>query len=171
MAYVTESIKDRDEVWLITLLAHIFVVIFLLPLYSHRFTSVFSGKVISVLNFLFGKSKAINLEKIEKKHKVDSRVLPGTISLILTSYIAGFLFSFSITFLYYFSFFYPQKALILSSVTQVINMFGSLLLVLFIDPRIMGAIDDGQGYNEIRVLTSTRIFVHITLILILFIIQ
>ena len=51
--------------------------------------------------------------------------------------------------------------------TQLINMFGSIILILFIDPRIMGAIDDGAGYKEIKILTTSRILVHITLVLIL----
>ena len=91
--------------------------------------------------------------------------------LFVTNYIAGFLFSISITFLYYISFYFDQKALILSSLTQFINMFGSMLIILFIDPRIMGAIDDGGGSKEIHILTSSRILVHITLVLILIFIR
>lgn len=50
-------------------------------------------------------------------------------------------------------------------------MFGSMLIILFIDPRIMGAIDDGGGNKEIHILTSTRILVRITLVLILIFIR
>jgi cytochrome bd-type quinol oxidase subunit 2 len=171
MAYLTEAIKDKHDVWLVTIIAHFFVVISLLPLYSHRFTSMFSLNVILVLNVVFGKSKMINLDSIER-HKVNENndKISKNIFLFVTSYIAGFLFSVSITFLYYLSFSFPQKALILSSLTQIINMFGSLLLVLFIDPRVMTSIDNGSGYYEIKILTTSRILVHITLILILFVI-
>lgn len=55
--------------------------------------------------------------------------------------------------------------------TQVINMFGSILLIMFVDPKIMGAIDDGNGYHEIKILTSSRVLVHIVLFLILLFIQ
>lgn len=169
MAYVTESIKDKDEVWFLTILAHFFVVLFLLPLYSHRFTSFFSVKVINILNMIFGKSKAISLEQIGKQSRIGGKENSSSddFILLITSYIAGFLFSFSITFLYYISFSYPQKALMLSSMTQIINMFGSLLLILFIDPKIMGLIDDGAGYKEVRILTTSRVLVHLSLIVIL----
>lgn len=171
MAYLTESIKDKNEVWYITILAHFLVIIFLLPLYSHRFTSSFSVQVIEILNRFFGKSKGVKLVKIEKRVNNGISIFSNNWILFLTNYIAGFLFSISITFLYYVSFSFDQKALMLSSLTQFINMVGSMLLILFIDPRIMGAIDDGGGDIEIRILTTSRILVHITLVLILFYIR
>lgn len=166
MAFVTESVKDKEEVWFITILAHFLVILFLLPLYSYRFTSSFSIVVIEILNRFFGKSKPVQLEKI-RKHSRELNLFSKNWVLFASNYIAGFLFSISITFLYYVSFSFPQKALILSSMTQLINMFGSIILILFIDPRIMGAIDDGAGYKEIKILTTSRILVHITLVLIL----
>lgn len=166
MAFVTESVKDKEEVWLITIVAHFLVILFLLPLYSYRFTSSFSILVIEILNRFFGKSKPVQLEKIAQRSS-EVNVFSKNWVLFATNYIAGFLFSISITFLYYVSFSFPQKALILSSMTQLINMFGSIILILFIDPRIMGAIDDGAGYKEIKILTTSRILVHITLVLIL----
>ena len=170
MAFVTESVKDKNEVWLITIVAHFLVILFLLPLYSYRFTSSFSILVIEVLNRFFGKSKPVQLEKI-RKHSREVTLFSKNWVLFASNYIAGFLFSISITFLYYVSFSFPQKALILSSMTQLINMFGSIILILFIDPRIMGAIDDGAGYKEIKILTTSRILVHITLVLILIFIR
>ena len=170
MAFVTESVKDKEEVWFITILAHFLVILFLLPLYSYRFTSSFSIVVIEILNRFFGKSKPVQLEKI-RKHSREVNLFSKNWVLFTSNYIAGFLFSISITFLYYVSFSFPQKALILSSMTQLINMFGSIILILFIDPRIMGAIDDGAGYKEIKILTTSRILVHITLVLILIFIR
>ena len=170
MAFVTESVKDKNEVWLITIVAHFLVILFLLPLYSYRFTSYFSIVVIEILNRFFGKSKPVQLEKI-RKHSREINLFSKNWVLFASNYIAGFLFSISITFLYYVSFSFPQKALILSSMTQLINMFGSIILILFIDPRIMGAIDDGAGYKEIKILTTSRILVHITLVLILIFIR
>ena len=170
MAFVTESVKDKNEVWLITIVAHFLVILFLLPLYSFRFTSSFSIVVIEILNRFFGKSKPVQLEKI-RKHSREVNLFSKNWVLFASNYIAGFLFSISITFLYYVSFSFPQKALILSSMTQLINMFGSIILILFIDPRIMGAIDDGAGYKEIKILTTSRILVHITLVLILIFIR
>ena len=170
MAFVTESVKDKNEVWFITIVAHFLVILFLLPLYSYRFTSSFSILVIEFLNRFFGKSKPVQLQKI-RKHSREVNLFSKNWVLFASNYIAGFLFSISITFLYYVSFSFPQKALILSSMTQLINMFGSIILILFIDPRIMGAIDDGVGYKEIKILTTSRILVHITLVLILIFIR
>ena len=171
MAYTTESIKDKNEVWIITLLAHILVILFLIPLYSSRFTSGFSIKIITLLNRFFGNSKPISLEAINQRTKGKIQGFSNNWILFVTNYTAGFLFLISITFLYYISFYFDQKALILSSLTQFINMFGSMLIILFIDPRIMGAIDDGGGENEIHILTSSRILVHITLVFILIFIK
>lgn len=171
MAYVTESVKDKNEVWWITVVAHFLVVLFLLPLYSYKFTSFFALKVIMILNRFFGKSKPFTLEKIEKQSKRQMETFLADWILFAINYIAGFLFSISITFLYYINFSYPEKALMLSSMTQVINMFGSVLLILLIDPKIMGAIDEGQGYKEIKILTTSRILVHVTLVLILLFIR
>ena len=171
MAYTTESIKDKNEVWNMTLVAHLLVILFLLPLYSFRFTYFFSCEVIRILNRFFGKSKPIQLKKIIKQTINEEAVITNNVKLFVTNYIAGFLFSFSITFLYYISFYFEQKALMLSSLTQFINMFGSMLIILFVDPRIMGAIDDGRGNKEIHILTSSRILVHITLVVILIFIR
>lgn len=166
MSYLTEFVKDKEEVWFVTVLAHFFVLLFLLLLYSHRFNSWFSKKVINILNLFFGKSKPLELVLILKQKHTPKSIF-SDFYLFLTNYIAGFLFSVSITFLYFISFSFPQKALMLSSFTQIINMFGSMLLILFIDPRIMGAIDEGRGHQEIMILTTSRVLVHITLILIL----
>ncbi|MEM8520397.1 alkanesulfonate monooxygenase [Flavobacterium sp. PL12] len=171
MAYTTESIKDKKEVWTITIMAHFLVVLFLLPLYSFKFTSSFSTKIIKTLNRFFGKSKVLQLVEVKERAKDGFTFFSTNWILFITNYIAGFLFSISITFLYYVSFYFNQKALILSSLTQFINMFGSMLIILFIDPRIMGAIDDGGGHKEIHILTSSRILVHITLVLILIFIR
>ncbi|MEO7975776.1 alkanesulfonate monooxygenase [Flavobacterium sp.] len=166
MAYLTESVKDKNEVWTVTIVAHFLVVLFLLPLYSHRFSSFFSKKIITILNLIFGKSKPIELVYLEKQ-KLLRMFFISDFYFFIISYIAGFLFSVSITFLYIISFSYPQKALMLTSFTQIINMFGSMLLILFIDPRVMGSIDEGQGHREIMILATSRILVHITLVLIL----
>lgn len=175
MAYYTETVKDKEMVWEITLLCHLFVVLFLLPLYSNKFSYVLSVKIIKILNIVFGKSKKLSFDKIEQ---LDSEVNGiaykskySNLYFIVFTYIAGFMFSFSITFLYYLSFSFPQKALTLTSYSQILNMIGVLLLVLLIDPRIMSFIDKGKGYNEIKLLTTSRILVHLTLILLLFIIK
>ena len=69
MAYTTESIKDKNEVWTITILAHFLVVLFLLPLYSFEFTNSFSTKIIEILNRSFGKSKPVQLLEIKNAQK------------------------------------------------------------------------------------------------------
>lgn len=172
MAFITESLKNKDLVWGITILSHIFVVILLLPLFSDRIAACFSFKIIKTLNSIFGNSKKIKLNIIQTNtiHKKFTFSIKNSFFAIV-AYISGFLFSISITFLYYLSFSFPQKALILSSFTQIINMFGSLILILFLDPRIMSSIDNEEGYQEIRLLTFSRVLVHITLIVILLIIK
>ena len=86
-------------------------------------------------------------------------------------FISGFLFSVGITFIYYLSFWYPDKSLTLVSYSQIINMIGSILLILFIDPKIMSSIDIGKGHKEIKILTRIRILVHVVLIILLFTIK
>jgi hypothetical protein len=175
MAYFTETVKDKNIVWSITLMSHVLVVLFLLPLFSHRFTSYFSKLIINILNILFGKSKVINLKEIvrpvKNKIKPKKHFILKDVFFFSVSFVAGFLFSVSITFLYYLSFSYPQKALTLSSFTQIINVFGSLIFVLFIDPKIMGSIDKEEGYHEIKLLTKSRIFAHLSLIILLYFIK
>ena len=167
MAFLTESVKDKQEVWFITLMAHFFTILFLIPLFSYHFTYPFSKAIIRVLNRFFGKSKPIELVVIEMQPTNQKRKFYKDFMLFVFCFIAGILFSFSITFLFYISFSFQQKALMLSSMTQVINMFGSVLLIMFIDPKIMGAIDDGYGYHEIKIVTSSRVLVHVVLFLIL----
>lgn len=174
-AYYTETIRDKDLVWLIIFLAHLFVVFLLLPLFNSKFSSFFSRIVIIILNIVFGKSKKINLRQISipvkgNDNHEETKFLFNLI-FFLISFIAGFFFSIGITFLYYLSFSFPQKALTLSSYTQIINMVGSLIFVLFLDPKIMSSIDSEKGYNEIRLLTASRITVHISLILLLYYIK
>lgn len=175
MAYYTETLKDINMVWKITLYAHILVVFVLLPLYSNKFSYFFSKKIITILNIVFGRSKQINYaipEEIEMEDSViNKNVKFSKILFFLFSYTSGFLFSFSITFLYFLSFSYPQKALTLTSYSQILNMVGVLLLVLLIDPKIMSAIDHGRGHHEIKLLTTSRIFVHLTLIIVLIFIK
>jgi hypothetical protein len=175
MAYYTETVKDRIVVWEITILAHIFVVLVLLPLYSNKFSYFFSKKIIEILNIVFGNSKQINYVKIDEIEldDFDSDINKkfSKFFFFVYSFSSGFLFSISITFLYFLSFYYPQKALTLTSYSQILNMVGVLLLVLLIDPKIMSSIDKGRGHQEIKLLTTSRILVHITLVIILFVVK
>lgn len=175
MAYYTETIKDINIIWTITLLAHIFVIALLIPLYSSQFSVFLSHKIIFVLNYFLGKSKDINLlhlddTPLEVKDRKKQKRMSG-FNFFITAYFSGLLFSFSITFLYYLSFFYPQKALTLTSYSQILNMIGTLLLLLLIDPKIMSSIDNGRGDAELKILTTSRILVHITLIILLYILK
>jgi hypothetical protein len=175
MAYYTETVKDKHIVWEITLLSHLFVVIILLPLYSNKFSHGFSLNIIKILNIIFGKSKKISFEKFEQIKPSETNTINKSkfnkFYFVSFTFISGFMFSYSITFLYYLSFSYPQKALTLTSYSQILNMIGVLLLVLLIDPRIMSSIDKGEGSEEIKLLTTSRILVHITLVIILFLIK
>ena len=57
MSYLTETVKDKNEVWKITLITHFFVVLFLLLLFHNKFILNFSKFIIKLLNIIFGKSK------------------------------------------------------------------------------------------------------------------
>jgi hypothetical protein len=174
MAYYTETVKDMDLVWQITLYSHVFVILLLFLLLSKNFSYKFSIATIILLNRILGKNRKIDLIKNMKNEKLEDAPKGSLISKMLFStsiFISGFFFSVGITFVYYLSFWYPQKSLTLVSYSQIINMVGSLLLILFIDPKIMSSIDIGEGQKEITILTINRIFVHITLIFLLFIIK
>ena len=174
MAYYTETIKDIDLVWLITLYSHMFVILLLLLLLFKKFSKWFSIAIVMLLNRVLGKNREINLVANEKPSKSGNSPKESIFKKILFSgsiFISGFFFSIGITFIYYLSFWYPQKSLTLVSYSQIINMVGSLLLILFIDPKIMSAIDNGAGQNEINILTRNRIYVHISLIILLFLIK
>jgi hypothetical protein len=172
MAFYTETIKDKNIVWNVTLLSHCFVIIILIPLFSTKFSKLFSYKIIKILNYVFGKSVEINIleRKAQKNINVKKFKIEKLYFFIFT-YISGFMFSFSVTFLYFLSFSYPQKALTLASYSQILNMFGVLMLVLLIDPKLMKIIDKGEGFDEIKLLTTSRIIVHFSLIILLFLIK
>lgn len=169
MAYYTETVKDMALVWQTTLMCHFFVILFILPLFSKNFSLKISKKVIVLLNIFFGKSKKINFENIKISEEIENeqQKKPQKYFFFLITYMSGFLFSFSTTFLFYLTFYYPTKALTLTSYSQIINMIGVLILVLLIDPKIMAAIDKGKGHEELKLLTTSRIFVHLSLIVIL----
>ncbi|MFT4847607.1 MAG: hypothetical protein ACI83B_000128 [Sediminicola sp.] len=173
MAYYTETVKDMELVWLITIYSHVFVILLLIPLLNKKFSNKFSIEIIMLLNRVLGKNKKINLIKNLKLNKLEDMPKESLMSKMLFSisiFVSGFFFSVGITFIYYLSFWYPEKSLTLVSYSQIINMIGSLLLILFIDPKIMSSIDIGGGQKEINVLTRSRIFVHIVLIMLLFLI-
>jgi len=175
MAYYTETVKDKNIVWEITLLSHLFVVVILLSLYSNKFSQALSINIIKILNVIFGESRKMSLEKLDQIKPTEANTINKSkfnkLFFVSFTFISGFMFSYSVTFLYYLSFSYPQKALTLTSYSQILNMIGVLLLVLLIDPRIMSSIDKGEGLEEIKLLTTSRILVHITLLIILLLIK
>jgi hypothetical protein len=84
---------------------------------------------------------------------------------ILLVFISGFCFSFSITFTYLFYFYYKKIILLIFSLTQTINMVGSIINILIIDPRLMIQIDKNNGFYFVNLLTKTRFFVHFVIFL------
>lgn len=171
MAYFTETIKDKHLVWNATLLSHFFVVLIISPLLYRDFSVNLCLKIIRMLNRIFGKHKNLNFTNTLKNEMLIKENKTNKIYFVFLTYSSGFIFSFSMTFLYYLTFYFPTKALTLSSYSQVINMIGMLILVLLIDPKIMSSIDSGGGEEEIRLLTKSRILAHLSLIILLFAIK
>lgn len=173
MAYFTETLRDKSLVWLTTLYSHLFVVVLLIPLFFGNFSKLFSIKIITILNIVFGKSKEINFENnsLLILHEEKSVFRKDNFLFFILTFVSGFVFSMSITFLYYFTFYYPARALTMASYSQIMNMVGAFIVILLIDPKIMSSIDKGEGVLEIRLLTVSRILVHITLVTILVLIK
>ena len=173
MAYYTESVKDKDLIWLMTLLAHIFVILLLIMLYSRRYSLAISRFIISKLNFFLGKAEykkdfTIILNPTFRKEAINFK----KDSLFFGfSFLASSVYGFSMTFLYYIAFYFPQKVLMLSSYSQVLNSVGAMSLLLFIDPRMMASIDNGKGLKELNIITTSRICANFVLILILLFIR
>ena len=172
MAYYTESVKDETLIWLMILLAHLLVILLIFPLYHRKYSLFLSRFIITHLNRLLGKKEykkdfVVNLNPIttiEKQwHKAD-------VLFFMFSLGAFLIYGFSMTFLYYIAYYYPQRALTLSSYSQILNMFGAMCILLFLDRRMMVSIDNGKGLKELNILTTSRIVAHFILIIILMVI-
>lgn len=168
MAYYTETIKDKNLIWQMILLCHILVIVLVIPLYNRNYSRKLSSFFIQKLNLILGKpeykkSFSVDMNPVEeKKTKIETK---SDVVFVLFSFVAFLIFSFSMTFLYYIAFHYPNKVLMLSSYSQLLNAFGAMSILLFIDPRIMAAIDKGDGIKELNFLTTSRILAHSVLII------
>lgn len=170
MAYYTENLKDKDLIWMATLLSHILVVLLLLPLFNRNHSLFLSKFIIGNLNKILGKSeyKKSFFVQINPTHNAKEPIrIKSDIAFFAISYIAFTIFSFSMTFLYYIVFYFPSNVLMLSSYSQILNTFGAISILLFIDPRFMAAIDNSKGLKQLNILTTSRIVAHCTLILVL----
>lgn len=174
MAYYTEEIKDKELIWQMTLWCHICTIILIFPLYSRDYSKKVSYFIIKKLNLFLGKREQkknffVQINPTEgQKVRIENR---GDVLFLGFSYIAFLIFSFSMTFLYYIAFHYPERVLMLSSYSQMLNAFGAMSILLFVDPKMMVAIDRGKGIKELNFLTTMRILAHITLIVVLIIIK
>ncbi|MFK7049189.1 hypothetical protein V3Q77_04730 [Flavobacterium davisii] len=174
MAYLSENIRDQDLVWWATLLCQVVVIIFLVPTFICKYTLTLSYKVFNIINTIVGKKHLIQFHKPNIQHYSLEDIffsLRSNIMFFLFSFISGIVFSFSTTFIYYFSFFYKNNILMMSSVSQFLNMFGAMSILLKIDPIIMKAIDRNEGLLEIYLLTLSRILGHIFLVIILLVVM
>ncbi len=173
MAYLSENIRDQNLVWWATLLCQIVVIIFLFPTFISKYTLSLSYKVFNIINTIVGKKHLIEFHKPNIQYYSLKDIffsLKSNVIFFVFSFISGIVFSFSITFIYYFSFFYKNNVLMMSSISQFLNMFGSMSILLKIDPIIMKAIDRNEGLLEIYILTFSRILGHIFLIIILLVV-
>lgn len=174
MAYFTETVKDKHLIWAVTLIAHITVIFFLLPLYNRNFSRWLSQFLIKYLNKFLGKGEfkksfVVYIKNdVYEKEKFEFR---SDVSFFLISLLAFIVFSFSITFLYYITFYYPENILMLSTYSQLFNTIGAISILLFIDPRFMLAIDNNKGLKQLNIITSSRIVAHLLLIFILLVLQ
>lgn len=166
MAYYTEKFNDVSLIFWSTVVSHIIVIILVLITLNATFCSKLSSILLKILNF----HKVPLDEKMVKVNilKAEAEVLDFNFTkyklLTVACTAASFFFAVGGSLIYYLSFYFPKRVLFMTTQAQIINMFGTLLFVLLIDPTISKKMDINKGYAEIRVYTYARIIAHILLI-------
>lgn len=173
MSFYTENIKDQNLIWISTLFCQIFVVIILLPTFNSVFSSKLSLFFLNTIHKVLGSKVDLNIKLYSPSsaRKISFSTIRNNGIFFCLAILAGFVFSVSITFIYYFSFYFPNNILMMSSISQFLNMIGAISLLMVIDPKIMKAIDNADATLEIHLYTISRIIVHVILIFLLFLLK
>ena len=168
LAFYAEKINDKNLVINTIILSHFCTMVILFLLLDNRISSKVAGIILKLLSRLVNKNKIINLNLINNNNKTDYffKNKKSTIFVLLV-FISGFCFSLSVTFTYLFYFYYKNYILLIFSFSQIINMVGSLINILIVDPRLIMKIDNNNGDYYIKLLTKTRFFVHFIIFLFL----
>lgn len=119
-------------------------------------------RVLAFLAYFTGKN---NIDKSFDRSR--ELAVKSTLSAVFSnklfymSFLSQALVGFSMTFIYVFSFYYPNNILFLNSVTQILNMFAVSILLIFIDPYVMGKFDSiGSGKEELLLIYVSRGLAH-----------
>lgn len=172
LAYYAEKINDKNLVINTIILSHFFTMIVLFLLIDSRFSLKMASIILKLLSRLVNKKKIVNLNLVISNIKTDYFFKNKKhIIFVILVFISGFCFSFSVTFTYLFYFYYKNYILLIFSFSQIINMVGSLINILIVDPRLMMKIDNNNGDYYIKLLTKTRFFVHFIIFLFLLILK
>lgn len=166
MAYYTEKYNNLDIIFWSTVVSHVIVIVLVLVTLNAAFCSKLSALLLKMLNFhkvpLDHKMVKVNILKAADEISVFRMGKYKMLTLACTA--ASFFFAVGGSLIYYLSFYFPKRVLFMTTQAQIINMFGTLLFVLLIDPTISKQMDVNKGYAEIRVYTYARILAHILLI-------
>jgi hypothetical protein len=169
ISFYTEKINNIEIVIDTLLLCHFFTLLMLLLINNNKISVNISKIIYNILSLLVYKNKKSSFNIIESKISIEKKDVFQKRNLIFISlvFISGLCFSSSITFTYLFYFYYKHSILLIISISQFVNMFGSIINLLIIDPRLMIKIDNNDGYFFVKALTKTRILVHLFLILLI----
>ncbi len=166
MAYYTENFNDVNIIFWATIVSHIIVIMLVLITLNAGFCSKLSSMLLKVLNFhkVALDEKMISINVTKAAEEVIFFKLAKYKILLFACTAASFFFAVGGSLIYYLSFYFPKRVLFMTSQAQIINMFGTLLFVLLIDPTISKQMDINKGYAEIRVYTYSRMIAHLLLI-------
>ena len=174
MSYLTDKLQNPNSVWGATMMSHLFVLIFLILTFNVKLSKKAAYLIILVLS----KNQEIQVLPIESSSMWISELLKKSRSeklkyfyFVFFAIIASAFYALGISFLYFLSFSYKNEILILNSFTQIVNMFGTLIFLLYIDPIIYRAFDRKEGFIEINLYALSRMMAHLFIIMVLLIMK
>ena len=172
ISFYTEKINNISIVTNTLILCHLFTILLLLVIYKNQVSVIISKLIFNFLGFIVNNKKH-EFKVQDNKMFFDKNFIikKRNLIFIILVFISGLCFSSSITFTYLFYFYYKHSILLIISISQVINMIGSIINLLIIDPRLMIKIDNNDGYFFVKALTLTRVAVHLFLLLIIVILK
>ena len=163
-AYITESFQSLETTSAILITAHFGVIIILgLSINFFKSTSKLCLFFVQKLNFnkntnSLSDAFLLPIGLIESFNLLK----PDSIKLFLSSLISQFLISISMTVIFILNFIYRDSILFFNSLTQGLNMFASIILFLYIDPKVMQSFDrEYGGQNNLKIIYYSRMIAHL----------